>query len=76
MVMIYALDSNPKRKIITMGIGSVDEKYGQVRVFDENGRLLFVRSGDLMGYTGSTVTIRNMNMNTTYDAAGRVKYVR
>ncbi len=59
-----------------MGIGSVDEKYGQVRVFDENGRLLFVRSGDLMGYTGSTVTIRVMDTNQTYDAAGRLKYVR
>ena len=55
-------------------IGSALQKGSTVYVYDENGRTLYSKSGDLAGYTGSTVSIRANNTLYTYDERGRVKY--
>ncbi len=55
-------------------IGSALQKGSTVYVYDENGHLLYTKSGDLAGYTGSTVSIRVHNTLYTYDERGRMKY--
>jgi len=58
-------------------IGSVLETNHRVQVYDQHGRLLFIRlcgagPGDgLFGYTASTVSIMNGFVLTTFDAQGR-----
>ena len=59
-----------------MAIGSATERNGSVSVYDERGRVIFIRSGTLMGYTGATVTIRNGSSVTTYNDRGAVKFIR
>ena len=65
-----------------MAIGTAVKRGGSVHVFDENGRLLFVRSagykpGDgLKGYTSSTVTIRRGDQLYVFDERGRLLYTR
>ena len=46
-------------------IGTAKESCGTVYVYDENGSSLFSSSGHLVGFTGSTVSIR-------YDGGDRV----
>ncbi len=59
-----------------MVIGSASQLGDSVRVYSEQGKLLFVRSGSLMGYTSSSVTIRFGNAATTYDERGSQRFVR
>jgi len=41
-----------------MAIGMAQQKGGWVVAYDENNRELWTRSGELQGYTSSTVTIK------------------
>ena len=47
-----------------------------VYVYDESGRVLFSRSGELAGFTGSSVSIRDGSSTYVYDEDGRVMFVR
>lgn len=47
-----------------------------IYVYDENGRTLFVKSGELMGFTGSTVTVRREPFYYTYDENGSLLYTK
>lgn len=55
-------------------IGSALQKGSTVYVYDEKGSILYSKSGDLAGYTGSTVSIRVKNTLYTYDERGFKKY--
>lgn len=59
-----------------MAIGSAIERSGTISVYDERGVLLFSRSGSLMGYTPSSLTIRQGAETKTYDARGVLKFSR
>jgi len=57
-------------------ISSVSESHGSIIVYDENGTEMFRRTGQLVGYTGSTVTVRDHNQNITYNNTGTEKFRR
>ena len=65
-----------------MAIGSALERGSLIYVYDEHGRTLFSKvrgSGPrdgLLGFTGSTVTIRFGSVIYTYDEAGRTLYAK
>jgi hypothetical protein len=65
-----------------MAIGSAIERESCIFVFDENGRTLFskVRGNGprdgLLGYTGSTVTVRFGSVIYTYDHRGTTIYAK
>lgn len=46
-----------------------------VEVYDENGNYKFGKSGELMGYTASTVSVRTSSGNIeVYDDDGNYKF--
>ena len=59
-----------------MAIGSAIERDSYIYVFDENGRSLFSKvrgngsKDGLLGFTGSTVTVRFGSIVYTYDHHG------
>lgn len=55
-----------------MAIGTAVASGNLVRVYDENGRLLTTHSGELHGFTSSTVSIRSGNLIRVYDERGRL----
>ncbi len=61
-----------QRKILM--IGNALQKGSTVYVYDEKGRTLYTKSGELAGYTGSTVSIKVNNTLYTYDERGLKKY--
>jgi len=60
-----------------MAIGSAVDRRGLVHVYDPKGRQLCVIQGGskpkdgIIGYTGSTVSIRRGDLVHTYDEKGR-----
>ena len=44
-----------------MAIGSAVQRGNSVNVYNERGVMLFSKVGELIGYTGTTVTIRRGN---------------
>jgi hypothetical protein len=46
-----------------------------VRVYDENGILVFAKPGKVRGFTRATVSITNDGATITYDASGRFKSI-
>jgi hypothetical protein len=46
----------------------------RVTVYDEEGSYLFSKSGELVGYTPTTVTIKEGSRNVTYDNKGSYKF--
>jgi hypothetical protein len=46
----------------------------RVTVYDEKGSYLFSKSGELVGYTPTTVTIKEGSRNVTYDNKGSYKF--
>ena len=57
-----------------MGIGAATQMGQLVVVYDEKGLQLFSQSGELKGYTSSTVSIKLGKTITTYDQKGWPKF--
>ena len=63
-----------------MAIGSAIERGSLIQVFDERGRTLFSKAkgsgpkDGLLGFTGSTVTVRFGSVIHTYDEHGMTIY--
>lgn len=58
-------------------IGSAMQKDSYIYVYDERGNTLYTKPGDaLVGYTGSTVTIRIGSYLYTYDERGNTQYTK
>ena len=65
---------NKRRK--NMAIAMAQETGNNVRVYDENNRILFTIHGELHGYTSNTVTIKQGNILRMYDEKGCIKGTR
>lgn len=57
-----------------MAIATATQKGSSVYVYNEKGSLLFSKSGELQGYTSSTVSIRRGSTVYTYDEKGILKF--
>ena len=56
-------------------IGIAKQNYDTVEVYDENGKMLFGKSGKLVGYTATTVSIETRSgMLEVYDENGKIKF--
>ena len=60
----------------TKTIGSAAQKGSTVWVYDEKGATLFTKSGELKGWTSSTVTIKQGGTLWTYGADGSTKFTK
>lgn len=54
-----------------MAITTAVQKGKLVYVYGDKNRQLFVKSGELAGYTGGTVSVKQGNLIYTYDEKGR-----
>jgi len=59
-----------------MAIALANQQGGLVMVYDENGKFLFSRSGELHGFTGASVTVKQGSMLFVYDESGNFKFSR
>ena len=57
-------------------IATAKQESSQVNVYDEKGNFMFSRSGELVGYTSTTVTIKEGSQNNTYDTESNFKFSR
>ena len=58
-------------------IAYVKKIYNSVWVYDETGKPLFNKCGELVGYTSNTVSIKsNTGTVWTYNCSGRVLFSR
>lgn len=57
-------------------IGYAEQKGSEVYAFSETGGYKWCKSGILMGYTSSTVTIKKGHAIFTFDEQGEVKFIR
>lgn len=57
-------------------IGMALQEGGFVRVYDENGSILFSIGGELVAYTSSSVSIKDGSFIRVYDANGSHKFSR
>lgn len=59
-----------------MAIGSAVQRGNSVNVYNERSVMLFSKVGELIGYTGTTVTIRRGNQAITYSDKGIQKFCK
>ncbi|MBR3930387.1 MAG: hypothetical protein IKJ62_02290 [Alphaproteobacteria bacterium] len=60
-----------------MAIGTVKQNGNMIYVYDERGHLKFTQSGELVGYTGGTVSIRRGGSTIyVYDDSGHLSFTR
>ena len=65
-----------------MAIGSAIERGSVILVYDQRGQMLFSKangsgpSDGLLGFTGSTVTVRSGSVITTYGEYGQIIYTK
>ena len=59
-----------------MAIGSAVQRGNSVNVYNERGVMLFSKVGELIGYTGATVTICRGNQAITYSDKGIQKFCK
>lgn len=52
-------------------IAAVKQCGNQVRVYNEKGLTLFMKCGELVGYTSETVSIKYNHTVWCYDSSGR-----
>jgi hypothetical protein len=55
------------------------ESDSSVYVYDDNGSLMFTKSGMLVGYTGTTVSVKDDPSSNTiyvYDENGSLKFTK
>ena len=57
-------------------IGSAQQKGSTIYVYDESGRILCTKSGELVGFTSSTFTVRQSHTLYTYDEKGHIKFTK
>lgn len=58
-------------------IAYVKKSYNSVWVYDETGKPLFNKCGELVGYTSATVSIKsNSGTVWTFDSSGRCLFSR
>lgn len=58
-------------------IAYVKKSYNSVWVYDETGKPLFNKCGELVAYTSNTVSVKsNTGCVWTYDCSGRVLFSR
>lgn len=57
-------------------IASAQQKGSTVYVYDERGYILFTQSGELQGFTASTVTIRRDTTLYIYDDKGYINFTK
>lgn len=62
-------EKSTAKEIIFMIITAI-QKGSMVYVYGEHNRLLFTKSGELHGYTGSSVSVKKGNMVYTYNDRG------
>lgn len=55
-------------------IATAKQNGSTVYVYNEKGSLLFSKSGNLVGFTGSSVTIKSGSTNYTYDEKGSLMF--
>lgn len=55
-------------------IGSALQKGSTVYVYNEKGIQIYQKSGQLLGFTGSTMTLKNGSTAYTYDEKGIQQY--
>lgn len=56
-------------------IALVKQKRNSVDVYDEHGKFLFNKCGELVGYTSNTVSIKSNAWTVwTYDSKGRTLF--
>ncbi len=55
-------------------IASAEQRFSQVYVYDERKQILFTIQGELVGYTATTVSIRNNGSIRVYDEKGHFLY--
>jgi len=55
-------------------IATAKQESRQVKVYDEKGNFMFSKTGELGGYTASTVTVKDGSQNKTYDNKGNFKF--
>ena len=60
----------------TQQIGMAKQNGTMVEVYDENGSSLFSRTGELVGFTSSTVAIKDGSLICVYDATGSYQFSR
>lgn len=59
-----------------MAITTAKQNGSSVYVYDDKGSVMFIRTGTLMGFTSSTVSIQNGSSLYVYDEHGSVKFIR
>ena len=57
-------------------IGNALQKGSTVYVYNEKGQMLYTKSGELAGYTGSSVSIKNGRTLYTYNEKGQMQYTK
>lgn len=57
-------------------IAVAKQEGSMVRVYDEQNRFLFVRMGELQGYTATTVAIKEGSRVAVYDERNVFKFAR
>ena len=62
--------------VMAVAISAAVQKGSSVYVYDESGRMLFQRSGQLNGYTINTVSIKKGSNVKVYDERGTMKFQR
>ena len=55
-------------------IAAVQQVGNNVRVLNEQGLTLFMKCGELVGYTSQTISIKLNHTIWTYDASGRTLF--
>ena len=57
-------------------IAIAKQEGSSVRVYDERGSFMFQKSGELQGYTSTTVSIKEGSSIRVYDEKGSFKFQR
>jgi len=58
-------------------IAAVKQKGKNIWVYDQHGRVLFCKIGDIIGYTSENISIKNNTGTTwTYDKTGKALFSR
>jgi len=57
-------------------IGMAKQQGSNVMVYSETGSFLFNKTGDLVGYTSNTVTVKQGGTTYVYGEHGEIKFIK